>query len=123
VPSLRDQTAKDNQKGAPLYLLAIAFLLFVFGVVAEAVVEGKSSAFDRSIILAFRDHGIRNTKKPPHHEKIVLEDGDEETSAGGAAWSPPSTVRSRRVSLPDITLAPVCTTRRWNLYSLGCMQP
>ena len=57
MPSLRDQTAKDNQKGAPLYLLAIAFLLFVFGVVAEAVVEGKSSAFDRSIILAFRDHG------------------------------------------------------------------
>ena len=38
------------------YTFAIAFLLFVFGLVAEAVVEGKSSAFDRSIILAFRDH-------------------------------------------------------------------
>ena len=54
---MRDQTAKDNQKGAPLYLLAMAFLLFIFGLVAQTVVEGKSSAFDRSIILAFRDHG------------------------------------------------------------------
>jgi undecaprenyl-diphosphatase len=54
---MQDQTAKDNQKGAPLYLLAIACLLFIFGLVAQTVVEGKSSAFDRSIILAFRDHG------------------------------------------------------------------
>ena len=54
---MRDQTAKDNQKGAPLYLLAIACLLFIFGLLAQTVVEGKSSAFDRSIILAFRDHG------------------------------------------------------------------
>ena len=52
-----DQTAKDHQKGAPLYLLAIACLLFIFGLVAQTVVEGKSSAFDRSIILAFREHG------------------------------------------------------------------
>ncbi len=52
---MRDQTAKDNQKGARLYLLAIACLLFIFGLVAQTVVEGKSSAFDRSIILAFRD--------------------------------------------------------------------
>src|SRR5208283_295642 len=54
---MRDQTAKDNQKGAPLYLLAIACLLFIFGLLAQTVMEGKSSAFDRSIILAFRDHG------------------------------------------------------------------
>ncbi len=54
---MRDQTAKDNKKGAPLYLLAIACLLFIFGLVAQTVVDGKSSAFDRSIILAFRDHG------------------------------------------------------------------
>src|SRR5271169_2841370 len=54
---MRDQTAKENQKGAPLYLLAIACLLFIFGLVAQTVVEGKSSAFDRSIILAFRDNG------------------------------------------------------------------
>jgi undecaprenyl-diphosphatase len=54
---MRDQTAKNNQKGAPLYLLAIASLLFIFGLVAQTVVDGKSSAFDRSIILAFRDHG------------------------------------------------------------------
>ena len=54
---MRDQTAKDHQKGAPLYLLAIACLLFIFGLIAQTVVEGKSSAFDRSIILAFREHG------------------------------------------------------------------
>jgi len=54
---MRDQTAKDNQKGAPLYLLAIACLLFMFGLVAQIVVEGKSFALDRRIILAFRDHG------------------------------------------------------------------
>jgi undecaprenyl-diphosphatase len=54
---MRDQTAKDHQKGAPLYLLTIACLLFIFGLVAQTVVEGKSSAFDRSIILAFREHG------------------------------------------------------------------
>ena len=52
---MRDQIAKTNQNGAPIYLFAIACLLFVFGVVAQVVVEGKSSAFDRSIILAFRD--------------------------------------------------------------------
>ena len=54
---MRDQTAKNNQKGAPLYFLALACLLFIFGMVAQTVVEGKSSAFDRTIILAFRDHG------------------------------------------------------------------
>ena len=51
-----NQAAKNNQKGAPLYLLAIACLLFIFGLVAQAVVEGRSTAFDRSIVLAFRDH-------------------------------------------------------------------
>ena len=54
---MRDQIAKTNQKGAPNYLLAIACLLFLFGVVAQIVLEGKSSAFDRSIILAFREPG------------------------------------------------------------------
>ena len=53
---MRNRAAKNNQKGAPLYLLAIACLLFIFGLVAKTVVEGRSSAFDRSIILAFRDH-------------------------------------------------------------------
>ena len=49
------QIEKTNHNGAPIYLLAIACLLFVFGLVAQIVVEGKSSTFDRSIILAFRD--------------------------------------------------------------------
>jgi undecaprenyl-diphosphatase len=54
---MRNQIAKTNQNGAQIYLLAIACLLFIFGVVAQIVVEGKSSAFDRSIILAFRQPG------------------------------------------------------------------
>lgn len=54
---MRDRTAQNNQKGAPLYLLAIAGLLFIFGLVAQTVVEGTSSAFDQSLILVFRDHG------------------------------------------------------------------
>lgn len=54
---MRDQIGKTNQNGAPNYLLAIACLLFVFSLVAQIVLEGKSSAFDRSIILAFRDPG------------------------------------------------------------------
>jgi undecaprenyl-diphosphatase len=54
---MRDQFTKTNENGAPTYLLVIACLLLVFGSVAQIVVEGKSSAFDRSIILAFRDPG------------------------------------------------------------------
>jgi undecaprenyl-diphosphatase len=54
---MRDQIGKTNRNGAPNYLLAIACLLFVFSLVAQIVLEGKSSAFDRSIILAFRDPG------------------------------------------------------------------
>ena len=54
---MRGQTPNDHKKGALLYLLAIACLLFIFGLIAQTVLEGKSSAFDRSIILAFRDHG------------------------------------------------------------------
>jgi undecaprenyl-diphosphatase len=54
---MRDQAAKNDQKGAPISILAIACLLFAFGFVAQNVVEGKSSAFDQSIILAFRDQG------------------------------------------------------------------
>jgi undecaprenyl-diphosphatase len=48
---------KNSQKGALLSILAIAFLLFVFGLVAQNVVSGTSSAFDQKIILAFRDRG------------------------------------------------------------------
>jgi undecaprenyl-diphosphatase len=54
---MRDQAAKKSQKGALISILAMACLLFAFGFVAQNVVEGKSSAFDQSIILAFRDRG------------------------------------------------------------------
>ncbi len=52
-----DQATKDNKKGALISILAIACLLFAFGVIAQNVAEGKSSAFDRSIILALRNPG------------------------------------------------------------------
>lgn len=54
---MRDQAAKKSQKGAPISILALACLLFAFGLVAENVVEGETSAFDQSIILAFREPG------------------------------------------------------------------
>lgn len=76
---MRDQTAKHNQKGAPQYLLAIAFLLFIFGVIAQTVVAGKSSAFDRSIILAFRDH---DNPSVPIGPAWVLEAARDLTSLG-----------------------------------------
>ena len=54
---MRDQAAKNSQKGAPISILALACLLFAFGLVAQNVVEGETSAFDQSIILAFREPG------------------------------------------------------------------
>jgi undecaprenyl-diphosphatase len=54
---MRDRILKTDQNGAANYLLAIACLLFLFGLVAQIVRAGKSSAFDRNIILAFRDPG------------------------------------------------------------------
>ena len=53
----RDQTAKNSQNGAPILILALACLLLAFGLVAQNVVEGATSAFDQSIILAFREPG------------------------------------------------------------------
>jgi len=43
-----------RRAGATAPLLAIAGLLLVFGFVAQAVVEGKTLAFDRAIMLALR---------------------------------------------------------------------
>src|ERR1700676_3554646 len=36
-------------------ILVIAALLFAFGLIAEEVVEGEPLAFDRAVMLAFRD--------------------------------------------------------------------
>jgi len=54
---MRDQAAKNSKNGALISILAIACLLFVFGFVAQSVAEGKSLAFDRSIIFALREPG------------------------------------------------------------------
>ena len=52
-----DQAANKSQKGASISILAMACLLFIFGVVAQNVAEGKSFAFDRSILVALREPG------------------------------------------------------------------
>jgi undecaprenyl-diphosphatase len=50
-----DQAAKISKRAALLLLSAIAGLLFIFGVIAQNVTEGRSFAFDRRILLALRD--------------------------------------------------------------------
>jgi len=47
--------AITNKNGALISLSAMAGLLFVFGVIAQIVSEGKTLAFDRKIILALHD--------------------------------------------------------------------
>jgi undecaprenyl-diphosphatase len=45
-----------NSESSPLVpILTVAALLFVFGLIAEEVVEGELLAFDRTVMLAFRD--------------------------------------------------------------------
>ena len=51
---LMSQQRAIRRAGATAPLLAIAGLLLVFGFVAQAVVEGKTLAFDRAIMLALR---------------------------------------------------------------------
>jgi undecaprenyl-diphosphatase len=60
-----DQTAKKGKKTAPLFLLAIACLLFIFAVIAKDVAAGKSFAFDQRIILALRAPGNPSTPIGP----------------------------------------------------------
>jgi undecaprenyl-diphosphatase len=50
-----DKAAKISKKGASLSILAIACLLFTFGVIAQNVTENRSFAFDQRIVLALRD--------------------------------------------------------------------
>src|SRR5208283_1813524 len=76
---MRDQTAKKSQKGALISILVIACLLFAFGFVAQNVVEGKSSAFDHSIILALRD---RSDPSAPIGPAWVQEAARDVTSLG-----------------------------------------
>lgn len=49
------QAAKGRNKGASISILAIACLLFAFGVIAQNVTKGRSFGLDQKIILALRD--------------------------------------------------------------------
>jgi len=52
---MQSLSTKIGSKNALMSILTIAFLLFAFGFVAQEVAVGKSLAFDRRVILAFRD--------------------------------------------------------------------
>ena len=49
------QTAKIGRRGPLVSILAITFFLCAFGFIAQAVSGGKTSAFDRRVILALRN--------------------------------------------------------------------
>jgi len=52
---MQSLSTKIGSKNTLMSILTIAFLLFAFGFVAQEVAVGKSLAFDRRVILAFRD--------------------------------------------------------------------
>jgi undecaprenyl-diphosphatase len=60
-------------------ILVIAALLFAFGLIAQEVVEGEPIAFDRTVMLAFRDAAIPNTPIGP---PWLLEAARDVTSLG-----------------------------------------
>ncbi len=49
------QTTKIGRRSPLVSILAITFFLCAFGFIAQAVSGGKTSAFDRRVILALRD--------------------------------------------------------------------
>jgi undecaprenyl-diphosphatase len=54
---MRNHPAENSKNAALISISAMACLLFIFGFVAQSVAEGKTLAFDRSIILALRVPG------------------------------------------------------------------
>ena len=62
---MRDQSKRVGRKRTLLLVLAIAFLLFTFGFVAQQVTEGTSLALDRRVILALRDPANSSALRGP----------------------------------------------------------
>jgi len=52
-----ERAAKASKKSTLIAILAIACLLFAFGVIAQNVSAGTSLAFDQKVVLALRDPG------------------------------------------------------------------
>jgi undecaprenyl-diphosphatase len=52
---MQHRATKTGRRTPPVSILAAAFFLFAFGIIAQEVTEGKSSAFDRRVVLALRD--------------------------------------------------------------------
>jgi undecaprenyl-diphosphatase len=52
---MHDYLPRDDAKHMLPFILAIALLLFAFGVIAQNVETGASFAFDHAVVLAFRD--------------------------------------------------------------------
>ena len=53
--TMRDAITKIGRRGALPSVLSVAFLLFVFGFIAQQVSAGETTAFDRQVLLALRD--------------------------------------------------------------------
>jgi undecaprenyl-diphosphatase len=52
-----ERAARASKKSTLIAILAIACLLFAFGVIAQNVSAGTSLAFDQKVVLALRDPG------------------------------------------------------------------
>jgi undecaprenyl-diphosphatase len=73
-------TARAEHSSWPLiFILTIAALLFAFGLIAQEVVEGEPLAFDRALLLAFRDS---TNPSVPIGPSWLLETARDVTSLG-----------------------------------------
>jgi hypothetical protein len=73
-----------------IFILIIAALLFAFGLIAQEVVEGEPLAFDRSLLLAFRDPANPSVPIGP---PWLLDTARDVTSLGGLS---PARSQARR---------------------------
>jgi undecaprenyl-diphosphatase len=64
-----ERAAKASKKSTLIAILAIACLLFAFGVIAQNVSAGTSLAFDQKVVLALRDPGNPSAPVAPHGHK------------------------------------------------------
>jgi undecaprenyl-diphosphatase len=71
---MRDQAVRNRNRAVLISLLAIACLLFAFGLIAGNVEEGRSLAFDQRILLALRDPGDPSAPIGPEWIKEAARD-------------------------------------------------
>ena len=77
---MRHQTTKIGRRSPLVSILAITFFLCAFGFIAQEVSGGKTSAFDRRVILALRDSADPSV---PFGPAWLQEAARDVTSLGG----------------------------------------